>query len=154
MTDWTPGDGWRPLAIDEILEGGGEVITYSTGADMRSWVREVPVPPLPTAPYTVIRVTYDPAKTQYEFCLWPDYGWWSKDGGRLIEERITGFEVLAEPTPRVALYEEQQRVVRDVIDAAEEFFDQVRTPGRMRVLSYDLQQALFAHIRGKFGVSS
>lgn len=71
---------------------------------------EDPVPPLPTEPYTVIGVTWDPKQTGYAghvlVKLPPDaYHEWSFGGddgdgygsAESLQREIVGFEVLAEP---------------------------------------------------------
>jgi hypothetical protein len=76
---------------------------------------------------------------------------------RDLAERITGFEVLAEPTPRVALYQEQERVTRDVTErvrreTAKAVLDEVRdTVGAH--MDY-IDPAVLKEVADEFGVTS
>lgn len=62
--------------------------------------RKVPVPPLPTAPYTVIRVTWAENGHNGDLTLHSDGLWYGRAmrsyGPSLLKD-ITGFEVLSEP---------------------------------------------------------
>lgn len=105
MSDFQPGEGWREIDVNTRHTGKDMIAFYPRGEqENRAWVREDPVPPLPTAPYTVIRPNF---KDQELTTGWPeamllgsDGNWrasgWFRTAPNLARE-ITGFEVLAEP---------------------------------------------------------
>lgn len=99
--------GWTEVSHSEA---GEEYVVYTDGSRDRYWVREepvVPLPPLPTAAYTVIRVTWVPMHRALNdlFMLLPekymnDSQWRGAAGSSKqawLIERISGFEVLSEP---------------------------------------------------------
>lgn len=106
MSAFEPGPGWRELADDEVPNPWlREIVAwYADGQNIkRRWVSEVPVPPLPTVPYTVIRVTWHQADVPYELILRDeDRGWYfvgTEDHlqPETLAAKITGFEIVSEP---------------------------------------------------------
>jgi hypothetical protein len=101
MNDYDPGPGWREVDTSassaedhtlRLVERGGRIL--------QAWVREESVSPLPTEPYTVIRVTSDIDELKGDYALGLDRRWWSLGRGIYIEyfgPGLTAFEVLAEP---------------------------------------------------------
>jgi hypothetical protein len=109
MSDFDPGPGWREVTEREWLSTpiDADHLELASNGKIRHWVREVPVPALPTAPYTVIRVTWrDDQRDPDEYALmvgtgtgkWAylltDAGTFSSD---VLATLITSFEVLSEP---------------------------------------------------------
>lgn len=98
MTAFQPGDGWREVSGTAEQP---DLVEYIDGLPVRLWVREEPVPALPTAPYTVIRVTWAAAKEPGVLTLTAAHHWVSLGGDAyrhdFVAEQISGFEVLAEP---------------------------------------------------------
>lgn len=120
-----PGPGWRPLADDEILDEHAESLTWGNAYSRLAWTREAPVPPLPTAPYTVIRV---PSGQEW----WRDLrgNWRDLVNGELVSFLgVTSFEVLSEPRAvtakaaldRAAMSLEANGAIPDFRDVAREF---------------------------------
>jgi hypothetical protein len=107
MSDFNPGPGWRE--VDPTETSGREVVShFPVGAKAgRYWVREAPVPPLPTAPYTVISVTEstDP-DLRGQVLTFDGAGYWSNSGHTLgpasMARRVQAFEVLSEPRATTA----------------------------------------------------
>ena len=108
MSDFNPGEGWREVRYGAELSGHEHITWDSTGladSTARIWVREEPVPPLPTEPYTVIRVTWKDEVTRQlledDLMLDIDGMYWLDAGDEIAPEaltkRIAGFEVLSEP---------------------------------------------------------
>lgn len=112
MSDFDPGPGWRELPpdgqMDETLDGRDllSMGIYGGGSIHRWWARESPVPPLPTEPYTVIRVTWrDPEYLtgSHIYTLSSDRYWCPQNRHAEAERPdglaalITGWEPLAEP---------------------------------------------------------
>jgi hypothetical protein len=106
-------EGWR-----EINVRGEEASIYAvyqlaeydkeTGNLKRAWVRESPVPPLPTEPYTVVRVTRcdeEPTLVGAVLHLDPkdDRYPWVGEGDAWPADTIQGFEVLSEPRTVTAM---------------------------------------------------
>lgn len=113
-------DGWREISGTEsssgqdilVLRIGGRAGRYQN----RYWVREDPVPPLPTVRNTVIRVSCDGPEAG---CWFLGGEFWWQIGSELelstedLHERIAGFEVLAEPRAAVA-----EQVLAQVVHGA------------------------------------
>lgn len=110
MSDFNPGPGWREVDRDDWYNASQETLALEKGKHdpaAKYWVHEQPVPPLPTEPYTVIRVTWDPGHEgdwPSVLALGVDREWaWSTVGGtgfidvHDLPKWITGFEVLAAP---------------------------------------------------------
>lgn len=101
MSGFDPGPGWREVTDSEYRHSLGQPRLLSTdgsqGQGTRYWVREAPVPPLPTAPYTVIRVTWKDTGDQERLVLSDSGTWWGPLMADGLRERITSFEVLSEP---------------------------------------------------------
>jgi hypothetical protein len=111
MNDFDPGKGWvnqQFHSLDDEVPRGTVAFREEDGS-WSYWVREAPMPPLPTAPYTVIRVTW-----RRDFPLpggvgptsdrvLDSIGNWQPitPGGTYrpasLQRDITGFEVLSEP---------------------------------------------------------
>ena len=92
MTDFDPGEGWR--RVTAFTGHTGERIQWWSGTEWHNWIREEPVPPLPTEPYTVIRCSY-PTSESVRVRL-PN-GTWNGQSDDYVRAELTGFEVLAEP---------------------------------------------------------
>lgn len=166
MSDFNPGDGWREVGVDEA--NAQESIRHATRDSMRYWVREAPVPPLPTEPYTVIRVTWredsDYARRRVNPVLirQPEtayHQWaWSDDGDSFgddsdVRSKVTGFEVLAEPRPLPLDTDDdfEERVRRETAKAV---LEAVRKIGLIQIalLANPRNAAAFDAIARDFGV--
>lgn len=126
MTDFNPGDGWREVTGERVSTPVGERLELLTigvdGVPTRTWVREDPVPPLPTEVGTVITIgewRFVLTDTIGDTCVWfllapatlaahdsihranlrPGAGY-SPEFVRAEAEQHGGFEVLAEPRKR------------------------------------------------------
>jgi hypothetical protein len=106
MTDYIDTrEGWREATEEDYRDATEWLTAYSkSGGITRRWVREEPVPPLPTEPYTAVRVKRWTGK-EHDYLLQPDGKWLLLDGsGRghavadyTLAEDITSWELLAEP---------------------------------------------------------
>ena len=106
MSDFNPGPGWVAVEPADMVapeSGVEEVLHLIPGKQVQRFVREAPVPPLPTAPYTVIRVTWKPldAMRTYVFVLLDGF-WRNKHGEVLDPAGVDSFEVLSEPRATTA----------------------------------------------------
>lgn len=107
MNDWTPGEGWREVDVNgeeaQYVVYGLAEYDQDTGAIKRAWVREEPVPPLPTVPYTVIRVQQKNEAAPAVLTLADDGYWYLlephtvRHSARELSRIVDSFEVLAEP---------------------------------------------------------
>ena len=104
MSDtFDPGPGWRKtdgFEADNVKSGPDpRVVEFWDGRGWTYWVREVPVPLLPTQPYTVIRVTWDDgAETTEDLILSEDDGWVNLANDHpLALGPMISFEILSEP---------------------------------------------------------
>jgi hypothetical protein len=105
MSDFNPGPGWRDATSSELPSGVPQIVEYNAdGIVVRCWLHEAPVPPLPTAPYTVIRVTWRSTGGVEVLILNERMKWRTLDGihAQAIEEDATSFEVLSEPRATTA----------------------------------------------------
>lgn len=132
MNAWTPGPGWREVSGTAQTP---DLVQYMDGLPIRLWVRESPVPPLPTEPYTVIRPEWkngpldsDKLWVLDEEGLWGAAGW----DPSVLADCITGFVVLAEPRAVTA---------KAVIDRAREHF------------LYDDARRYLSNLATEFGVT-
>jgi len=146
MNAFDPGEGWREVRSTDALQGRDQLVLYPNGgrtADRRYWVREDLMPPLPTVPYTVIRVTWKDGQPAKEYALIG--GRWGVMRPDELAEQMAGFEVLSEPRAVTA---------KALLAELEDYFDGAWTPGHERLFSYDHERALFARLRTTFGASS
>lgn len=107
MSDFTPGEGWREMNADERYEGPRRDQLMWTGTavgDVRYFVREEPMPPLPTADGTVIDVVWSDhgRERTYNRLTLASNRWWPITNGdwhgpHFLVERIRSFEVVSEP---------------------------------------------------------
>lgn len=116
-----PGDGWRRASHEEWVEADVSLALNERGGGVTYWVREAPVPPLPTEPYTVIRVEWKEGlrRDARELVRW-SATWESEDNLLAPEElanRITGFEVLAEPCSQHYGHEDIEEARRETAQA-------------------------------------
>ncbi len=101
VNDFNPGEGWREVTFDKAVRP--YVASYPDEKTGRYWVREEPVPPLPTEPWTVIRVNWKhQVDGSPDVLMLLDYmSAWAYNMTRIkpehLAERITGFKVLAAP---------------------------------------------------------
>ena len=118
----TRDGSWREVPADTPAEAGRDRLVFDGVDRTRIWVREEPVPPLPTAEGTTIRVTASTDPDLVGALLHldlsdADYPWHGNSDA-YPARNITGFEVLAEP-----------RAIRAnelLADALEAHGDQVR----------------------------
>jgi hypothetical protein len=98
MSDFNPGPGWRQ--VDKFPGYDHEhVAAVTPQGKSLYWVREPPVPPLPTAPYTVIRAWWG-TDTWSALTLAEDGAWLSARGNAYNDDELAQmvrFEVLSEP---------------------------------------------------------
>lgn len=103
MTDWPAERGWVEVTrreYDDARDLDRDRVTQVIDQAARYWVREEPVPPLPTEQYTVIRGTW---RNGEECVIWLSSGtglgafWRDVEGRPVVTQGITAFEVLAEP---------------------------------------------------------
>jgi len=106
VNEFEPGEGWREITFAEGCEGGREIISYRHPGPGPSsytyWVREDPVRPLPTEPYTVIRAAL-PNGTSDVF-IRNELGWYllGEMEAPVHPLNFTAFEVLSEPRAVIA----------------------------------------------------
>lgn len=101
MSGFEPGPGWREVPYVEYRDDAlpaGQTATIRVGdQDPRYFIRDEPTP-LPTEPYTVVRVTWVTGSPTGRILALGDDGLWT---GRMspasVADSITGFEVIAEP---------------------------------------------------------
>lgn len=97
-----PGPEWRRGNVGDWPSLKGKfIVMWDNEQPQEVWHYKAPVSPLPTEPYTVIRVTWQDQEAQqrksgHVFTLFED-GLWGIASPEQIRERITGFEVLAVP---------------------------------------------------------
>jgi hypothetical protein len=90
--------GWREVDKNASFPQGGLIEFGTNGNVRRQWVREEPGPPLPTEPYTVIDADLGAEGDRYVLVRMADGERVHAATGYVIgSDRITGFEVLAEP---------------------------------------------------------
>lgn len=137
-------EGWRQ--ITGAPAGDEDEIRYrDRDGNVRYWVREEPVPPLPI--WAVVQYgggVDDPPTTWVHtpmgWLQWTDQGWFSPAPEW---SPPPGFEVLSEPRNVTA-----KAVLAEVSD----YFDGAWRPGSERLFSYDKQRALFERVEKKLGV--
>lgn len=114
MTDFDPGEGWSEVTRQPKAHYVAEH-WLDTERDVwrsRFWVRDAPVPELPTEPYTVIRVAWNDRRRWAEVLTLVGDRWGEYTADDL-SRNITGFKVLAEPhIVRTYLMEEQRQALR------------------------------------------
>ena len=100
MSGFDPGPGWREVIGTQATPA--PCVSYSDGQVVRRWVREAPVPPLPTEPYTVIRAAL-PNGTSDVF-IRNELGWYllGEMEAPVHPLNFTAFEVLSEPRAVIA----------------------------------------------------
>ena len=99
MSDFNPGEGWRLTSdYEEYRNAEDSIRLDETGAGPRFWVRESPVPPLPTAVNSAIRAYWG---SELQTDLWlTDFGWVSRLGSVYREAdmaQLVRYKVLSEP---------------------------------------------------------
>ncbi len=106
MSDFDPGEGWREATVDDVNRSKTDALIFDGLARKRYWVREEPVPPLPTENDTTILAAFrlgDFTRLHLVDGYWhtviaPKEQTWTPDS---LAKSITGFEVLAMPPARV-----------------------------------------------------
>lgn len=131
MSDFNPGSGWREYSLNDMARDEENcLVLYGGGMRPdRVWYPEEPVPPLPTEPYTVIRVRWAEKIHRPDVLVlrggtWDGLGWNWAESVEEVQARITGFEVLARPTVTDEAWatirrEAREEAERDVADHEE-----------------------------------
>jgi hypothetical protein len=102
VSDFDPGPGWVEVSPTEAT-ANREYVKHNTADTVQVWVREVPVPALPTAPYTVVRIEQRNDARPAVLTLAEDGYWYlvestaTRHSTATLAGLIAGFEVLAEP---------------------------------------------------------
>ena len=107
---------WREVPADTPAEAGRDRLVFDGVDRTRIWVKEEPVPPLPTEPDTLISVywLHHTARPRRGRLVFNGAAWCAVAPGmgaympRELAEIITGFEVLAEPLPHRWLTHEEE----------------------------------------------
>lgn len=105
MSDFDTPEGWREVPSADIKPGQRYLRVIDSQLSVRPdrpryFVREEPVPPLPTERFTVIRVDWRDSQRIGARVLFNINGWYDPVLHEKVcdlDEKITGFEVLAKP---------------------------------------------------------
>lgn len=130
-------EGWREGRADKAIYP--YLVQFNSEGIGRYWVREEPVPPLPTEPYTVIYTTGAKGYSDWALVRRVSEDWAELAKGSVFTDEqllrcITGFEVLSEPRAVTA---------KTVIDYI-----------RMDENVYDIDEEALTRASREFGVES
>lgn len=157
MNGFEPGEGWREVGRDATAER--MLVLHEAGKPTRVWAEDEPVLPLPTEPYTVIRVTWrdredrSPAEMTFLDGDWINIHGSAYSSGWLTKI-VAGFEVLARPAGEEAVARVEDRVRRETAKAVLDYVEQesMRIAAKTPYMTYE--PAGVARAREVFGVES